>query len=48
MYTQFSGMNLGVHGCGIGGDPPLVGGRIVYVPVRGGIVTSLGNNGEDV
>ncbi len=48
VYTQFSGMNLGVHRCGAGGGSLLVGGRIVYVPVNGGIVDSLGSACEEV
>ena len=48
VYTQFFGMNLDVHGCGAGGDSPLMGGRIVCVPVRGFVVTSVGNFCEDV
>ena len=48
VYNQFSGMNLAAHGCGAGGDPPFAGGRIVRVPSRGYIATSVGNICEDV
>ena len=48
VYTQFSGMNLGIYCCGTGGGSPLVGGRIVYVPVNGGIVDGLGSACEEV
>ncbi len=48
MYTQFSGMNLGDHGCGAGGEPAVLGGKAAYVSCRGGIVTRLGNDWEEV
>ena len=48
VYTQFSGMNLGIHWCGTGGGSPLVGGSIVYVPVKGGIVEISGSACEEV
>ena len=48
VYTQFSGMNLGNHWCVTGGGSPLVGGRIVCVPVNGGIVANLGSACEEV
>ena len=48
MYTQFSGMNLAVHGCGVGSDPLLLGGSCVWVPVRGCIAASVGSFCEDV
>ena len=48
VYTQFSGMYLGIHWCGAGGGSPLMAGRIVYGPVRGGIVAVLGSGCEDV
>ena len=48
MYTQFSGMNLGPHGCGVGGDPLLLGGRCVWFLVKGCIVASVGSLCEDM
>ena len=48
VYTQFSGMNLGIHWCGTGGGSPLVGGRIVYVPAKGGIIEISGSACEEV
>ncbi len=48
MYTQFSGMNLGDHGCGAGVDLAVLGGRAVYVYCRGGSVTRLGSDWEEV
>ena len=48
MYTHFSGMNLATHGCGVGGDPLLLGGSCVWVPVRGCIAASVGSLCEDV
>ena len=48
VYTQFSGMNSGIQWCGTGGCFPLVGGWVVYVPIKGGIVSILGNTCEDV
>ena len=48
MYTQFSGINFGVHGCGTGGEPSLLGGRIMDVPVMGGSLSSSGNGCVDV
>ena len=48
VYTQFSGMNLGDHGCGAGGEPAVLGGRAVYASCRGGRVTRLGNDWEEV
>ena len=41
-------MNLDAHGYGAGSDCLLVGGRIVCAPVKGCIVTSVGNFCEDV
>ena len=48
VYTQFSGMNFGVHGCGTGGEPIKSGGTIMVVPVMGGSLSSTGNNCVDV
>ena len=48
MYTQFSGINFGVHGCGTGREPSLLGGRVMDVPAKGGSLSSSGNNCVDV
>ena len=48
VYTQFSGMNLGDHWCVTGGGTPLMGGRVVCVPVNGAIVANLGSACEEV
>jgi len=48
VYTQFSGMNFGVHGCGTGGEPVKSGGTIPVVPVMGGSLSSFGNSCVDV
>ena len=47
VYTQFSGMDFGVHGCGTSGEFSLLGRRNMDVPVKGGSLSSLGNNCVD-
>ena len=37
VYTQFSGMNLGIHWCGTGGGSPLVGGVLCMSLSRGAL-----------
>ena len=41
-------MNFGFHGCGTGGDPSLLGVRLMEVPVRGGRLSRSGNTYVDV
>ena len=48
MYIQFSGMNFGIHGCGIGGEPVESGVTILVVLVMGGSLSSSSNNCVDV
>ncbi len=48
VYTQFSGMNFGVHGCGTGGEPVKSGGTSKIVPIMGGSLSSTGSNCVDV
>ncbi len=48
MYTQFSGMNFGVHGCGTGGEPALLGGRAIADPDMEGMLSSSGSGCVDV
>ena len=48
MYTQFSGMNFGVHECGTGGEPFQLEGTIMDVLVMGGSFSSSGNSCVDV
>ncbi len=40
-------MNFGVHGCGTGGEPSLLGVRMMDVPVKGGALLSTGSFCED-
>ena len=48
MHTQFFGMYFGVHGCGSGGKPSLLGVRIMGVHVRGSRLSRSGNSCVDV
>ena len=48
VYTRFSGMNFGVHGCGTGEEPVKSGGTIPVVSVTGGSLSSYGNSCVDV
>ncbi len=48
VYTQFSGIYFGFQGCGKGGASSLMGGRMLAVPVRGSLWTSVGSGWEDV
>ncbi len=48
MYTQFSGITFGVHGCGTGGEVSILWARFVYVLVRGGRLSTSGNLCVDV
>ncbi len=48
MYTQFSGINFGVQGYGTGGEVSIERERFVYVPVRGGRLTTSGSRCVDV
>ena len=48
VYTQFSGMNFGVHGCGTGGKHSLLGERVMDGPVKGGRLSSSGDKCADV
>ncbi len=40
-------MNFGVHGCGTGGEPSLLGGRMMADPFKGGALLSSGSFCED-
>ncbi len=48
VYTQFYGMDFGVHGCGTVGEPVKSGGTIMAILVIGGSLSIIGNNCVDV